>query len=91
MRIARIYVSLFLVISFLLLSCSTVPITGRKQLIIIPSTAMLSMSFQQYDEFLKKHKLSNDQEQTQIVKNQNRVSAYFMYDYPNGLGANLIY
>jgi predicted Zn-dependent protease len=82
MRIARIYVSLFLVISFLLLSCSTVPITGRKQLIIIPSTAMLSMSFQQYDEFLKKHKLSNDQEQTQIVKKvgrriQTAVEQYF--------------
>jgi len=43
---------------------------------------MLSMSFQQYDEFLKKHKLSNDQEQTQIVKKvgrriQTAVEQYF--------------
>ncbi len=82
MRIANICVSLLLVISFILLSCSTVPITGRKQLIIIPSTAMLSMSFQQYDEFLKNNKLSNDQKQTQIVKEvgrriQRAVEGYF--------------
>ena len=82
MRIAKICVSLLLVISFLLLSCSTVPITGRKQLIIIPSTAMLSMSFKQYDEFLKKHKLSNNQEQTQMVEKvgrriQKAVEKYF--------------
>jgi hypothetical protein len=39
-------------------SCTTVPITGRKQLNLIPSGQMLSMSFQQYDVFLKSNKLS---------------------------------
>ncbi len=82
MRIAKIYVSLFLIISFFLLSCSTVPVTGRKQLIIIPSTTMLSTSFKQYDEFLKTNKLSNNQEQTQMVKKvgrriQKAVEKYF--------------
>jgi predicted Zn-dependent protease len=82
MRIVKIYVIIFLIISFFLTSCSTVPITGRKQLSIIPSSTMLSMSFQQYDEFLKNNKLSNDQDKTQMVKTigkkiQKAVEEYF--------------
>lgn len=81
-RRSKGYVSLFLIISFLLLSCSTVPITGRRQLSLIPSSTMLSMSFQQYDEFLKTNKLSDNQEQTQMVKKvgrgiQKAVEQYF--------------
>jgi len=53
---------------FLLMECSTVPITGRKQLNIIPQSEMLSMSYAQYDEFLKSNKLSTDQNKTQLVK-----------------------
>jgi hypothetical protein len=44
----------------LLSSCATVPITGRKQLSILPASAMLSMSYQEYGEFLKPNKLSTD-------------------------------
>ncbi len=82
MKMSKSYINLLLLISFLLTSCSTVPITGRKQLIIVPSTTMLSMSFQQYDEFLKTNKLSNDQKQTRIVKKvgrkiQKAVEQYF--------------
>ncbi len=54
--------------SFLLSSCSTVPVTGRKQLSIIPSSQMLSMSYQQYDEFLKANKPSTNQEQVALVR-----------------------
>ncbi|HEX9971344.1 MAG TPA: M48 family metallopeptidase [bacterium] len=61
-------ISLLLLIAFLVLSCSTVPLTGRRQLDLIPASSMLSMSFQQYDEFLKTNKLSNNQQQTEIVK-----------------------
>ena len=49
-------------------SCSTVPVTGRKQLSIIPSSQMLSMSYQQYDDFLKASKPSTDQEQVTLVR-----------------------
>lgn len=59
---------LFLLAVFLLISCSTVPVTGRKQLALIPSSTMLSMSYQQYGEFLKTNKLSTNQEQTRMVK-----------------------
>ncbi len=49
-------------------SCSTVPITGRKQLDLIPDNEMLSMSFQQYDKFLKENKESTDEKETALVK-----------------------
>jgi hypothetical protein len=52
----------------LLSSCATVPITGRKQLSIIPASQMLSMSYQEYGEFLKSNKLSTDRAQIALVK-----------------------
>ncbi len=43
-----------------ILSCSTVPLTGRSQLNFIPANEILSLSNQQYDQFLSENKLSND-------------------------------
>jgi predicted Zn-dependent protease len=54
--------------STLFLSCSTVPLTGRSQLNMIPSSEMLTMSFQQYDQFLKENKLSTNQAEVNMVK-----------------------
>lgn len=73
---------LCVVLCAFVLSCSTVPITGRKQLKIIPNSQMLSMSYQQYGEFLKENKLSNNAEQTEMVKRvgvriQGAVEQYF--------------
>ncbi len=68
MKSVLFHVHVFVLMVFLLLSCSTVPLTGRRQLDLIPSSTMLSMSFQQYDDFLKKNKLSTNREQTQMVK-----------------------
>ncbi|MCF8145451.1 MAG: M48 family metallopeptidase [Deltaproteobacteria bacterium] len=62
------HIHLLVFMIFLLASCSTVPVTGRKQLALIPSSTMLSMSFQQYDAFLEENKLSTNQEQTRMVK-----------------------
>ncbi|MGE5430550.1 MAG: M48 family metallopeptidase [Syntrophomonadaceae bacterium] len=64
------------------LECSTVPLTGRKQLDLVPASQMLSMSFQQYSDFLKQNKLSTDANQTQMVKRvgqkiQHAVEKYF--------------
>jgi predicted Zn-dependent protease len=53
---------------FLLLACATVPLTGRKGLRLIPDSELLSLSFQQYSDVLKKSKLSNDPEKVQMVK-----------------------
>ena len=82
MKITRYDLTCLALVILFLASCSTVPITGRRQLSIMPDSNMLSMSFQQYDDFMKKSKLSTDQKQTQMVKNaggkiQKAVEEYF--------------
>ena len=72
----------FFIFSFVAISCSTVAITGRKQLNIIPNSEMLSVSFQQYDEFMLANKLSADGNNSNMVKRvgfnvQNAVQRYF--------------
>ncbi len=67
---------------FILTACSTVPITGRHQLNLLPSQTMLSMSLSQYDQFLKENQLSRNQAQVQMVKRvghriQKAVEQYF--------------
>ena len=49
-------------------SCSRVPITGRKQLNLVPASIMNSMSFQNYSEFISQNKLSGDAGKTKMVK-----------------------
>jgi len=66
----QIFISFTIVIVSIVLfqTCSTVPLTGRSQLNMIPSSEMLSMSFQQYDQFLKESKLSTNQAEVETVK-----------------------
>ena len=69
-------------LALLFSACSTVPITGRRQLSLIPGSTMLSMSSQQYGEFLKTNKVSTDQQQIALVKRVGRgiqlaVEQYF--------------
>ncbi len=59
-----------LVVTVALVSCAKVPITGRSQLNLIPSSEMLSMSESQYTDFLKQNKVSQDRAGTEQV---NRV------------------
>lgn len=69
-------------VTLLLVACASVPITERRQLTLVPSASMLSMSFQQYDQFLKEHELSEDKEKSRMVKRvgrriQGAVTQYF--------------
>jgi len=71
-----------IVLALVVFACSTVPITGRKQLSLIPASQMLSMSYSEYDGFLKSNKLSTNQEQIRLVKKvggriQKAVESYF--------------
>jgi predicted Zn-dependent protease len=82
MKYKQIYLYYLIVAALILQYCATVPVTGRKQLNLIPASTMLSMSFQQYDEFLKSSELSQNQQQTQMVKRigariQHAVEQYF--------------
>ena len=77
----------------LLAACSTVPITGRSQLNIVPADSMLSMSLKQYDQFLEQHQLSEDPQKVRMVKRvgrriQEAVETYFARRGQSGRLAN---
>jgi predicted Zn-dependent protease len=68
---------------FLAMSCATVPLTGRRQLSLVPDSQMLSMSYQAYNQFKQENSgaLSPDAQATAMVKNvgsriQRAVEAY---------------
>ncbi len=67
----------FSVLGFLIIqSCSTVPLTGRQQMNLLPESEMVSMSLASYGEFLKENKVSTNQEQTaMIIRVGERISA----------------
>jgi predicted Zn-dependent protease len=53
---------------YTLAACQTVPLTGRKQLSLIPSRELLSLSSGQYSDFLSKNALSKDAAATAMVR-----------------------
>lgn len=90
-RVSTLYC--LLCVLFLIVSCSTVPITGRTQLSLVPPSNMLSMSLQQYDEFLKTHTVSTDTAATAMVKRageriRKAVERYFVEHGMRGELAN---
>jgi predicted Zn-dependent protease len=65
----------FLLLALLFqLSCSRVPVTGRRQMKLLPNNTLLSMSYTSYGDFLKQNKLSSNAQQTAMIKNcGNRI------------------
>lgn len=57
-----------ILMSFLLFACAQVPITHRQSLHLVPESELLTLSFQQYDEVLRKSKLSKDRDKVQMVQ-----------------------
>ncbi len=51
---------LFLLLATLMMACSTVPLTGRKQLTIIPDSEMLALGEENYETVLDSAQLSNN-------------------------------
>lgn len=81
MKALKIFVPIIL-LALTVYYCSTVPITGRSQLSLVSASEMNSMSFQQYDEFLKQNELSTNKSETAMVKRvgvniQRAVEKYF--------------
>jgi predicted Zn-dependent protease len=71
-----------LVIYMFSISCAEVPLTGRKQLSLVPESEMISMSFTNYTDFLKENPVSSDKENISLVKEvgtniSNAVIKYF--------------
>lgn len=55
-------------VALILASCVSVPLTGRRQLSLIPASTMLSMSYQEYGEFKSGHTLNSDAKQLADVQ-----------------------
>jgi predicted Zn-dependent protease len=53
---------------FILYGCSVVPITGRKQVNLLPESDMISMGLTSYQEFMNENPPSSDKANTSIVK-----------------------
>ncbi len=54
---------------FYLISCSTVPMTGRKQLVAIPSSQIIALSGESYAQVLQEAQISsNAQYRTSVQK-----------------------
>ena len=78
------------VVAAVFVSCgttNTVPITGRQQTLMVSDGEVLSLSTQQYQEFMKSAKLSTDATKTAMVKRvgQNLANAVVNYLNANGL------
>lgn len=78
----------------MLASCgtvSTVPITGRKQNLLVNDEQVLSLSNQQYQEYMKTARLSANAANTAMVKRvgQRLANAVVTYLNNNGMGSDV--
>ena len=80
-------IALPVIILLLFAQCATVPITGRRQLILFPENEMVSMSLTSYSSFLKENKLSTDAVNKKRIKDVGaRISkAVEQYLAANGM------
>jgi len=70
------------VFTIVFIACSTVPITGRKQLKLVSDSELIPMSFSQYKQVLAESKLSNDQAKVEMIRsvgNKIKVAAEKYY------------
>jgi len=77
------YLSLSGIVCFILLlvGCGSVPITGRKQLSLVSNQEVLSLSLQQYGEFINAAPKSTDQTNTAMVQRVGRNIAVAVETY----------
>jgi predicted Zn-dependent protease len=62
--------------SLIVAGCTTVPMTGRKQLSLVSNGDILASSFQQYDEYIRTAPVSKDGKNTElVVKVGKRIAA----------------
>ena len=89
-KIIKIFIVLLIAI-ILADSCSTVPLTGRRQLSLIPESEMISMSLTSYSDFLKENTVSTDRSNTALVQEvgKNISAAVIKYFSDNNMSAQI--
>jgi predicted Zn-dependent protease len=80
--LTRLNLISFVIFLSMILSCETVPITGRQQINLIPSDTILSMSSGEYNNFISKHKIIVNTDQARMTTRvgqriQHAVEQYF--------------
>lgn len=63
------YAVIFSFLGLVLYACSTVAVTGRKQLNLVSNAEIIPVVNHQYDSIIRNSKLSSDAQQTAMVKN----------------------
>jgi predicted Zn-dependent protease len=63
------YAVVFSILSLFIYGCSTVAVTGRKQLNLVSNAEIIPVVNHQYDSIVRNSKLSSNAEQTAMVKN----------------------
>lgn len=81
----------FFVIALVLVSCSEVPITNRKQMNLLPESTLMSMSLSSYQDFLRQNPPVTSGGDAQMVKNVGaRIqSAVINYMNQNKMGSRV--
>lgn len=84
-------ITFIVLIISLLMSCQTVPVTGRQQMKLIPDDQINAMSFDAYDDFLSKNKvIVNTDEAKQVSRvGKNIQRAVERYFKKRGLSSRL--
>ena len=89
-RVSNRYLS-WLAALFLLTGCSSVPLTGRKQVLLVSDQEVLSASLTQYSDYMKGAKKSSNTAQTQMVVRVGKkiASATEAYLKANGMSSEI--
>ncbi len=75
------FTKIIVVAFFLLTSCATVPLTGRKQLSLVNESEVMTLSLTQYDQFLKSNKISTNKMETERIKRIGNRIAFAVENY----------
>lgn len=67
--------------AMLLSNCSSVPVTGRKQMLLVSDQEVLTLSLQQYDEFMQTAAKSTNSKNTALVSKVGRNIANAVETY----------
>lgn len=83
--------SLSVLVLFTAVGCSTVPLTGRRQLSLVPESDMIALSLTEYNKFISSNKLSTDNNKAALVKRvgERIARAVEKYMASQGLSKNL--
>lgn len=87
----NLFILSIITVALLLSACGSVPVTGRRQMLLVSDQEVLTMSLQQYDEFIKTAPKSTDKNNTALVQKvgRNIANAVEAYLNENGLGSEV--